>query len=64
MLFGAAHARSEVLETVHVEPSAPVAWRQNALPFAQTLHSVDHLDLVGTAIVLLCWLARALARSW
>ena len=60
VLFGATHARCEILQTVHVKPPTPVAGRQYALTLAQAFHSVDHLRLERTTVIFLRRLTRAL----
>jgi hypothetical protein len=57
MLLGATHAGCEVLEAVHVQSAAPVAWRQNALALSQSLHAMYHLGLERSAVIFLLWLA-------
>lgn len=63
MLFGAAHAGSEVLQTVHMQSSASVAGRQNTFSFPQAFHPVYHLDLVWSAVIFLYWLTSTLTCS-
>lgn len=64
VLLGTAHARREVLQAVHVQSPAPVAGRDDAFAFGQTLHPVHHFHLEGASVVFLGLLASALARSW
>ena len=63
MLLSAAHAGGEILQTVHVQPSTPVARWKDAFALSQTLHPMNHLGLEGATVVSLCRLARTLARS-
>lgn len=64
VLLSAAHAGSEILQTIHVQPPTPIARREDTLSLSQTLHPVDHLGLEGTAIILFDRLACTLTRSW
>lgn len=63
MLLGATHTGSQVLQTVHVQPSTAVAGRKNALALSECLHPMDHLCFERTAIVFFLRLAGALAGS-
>jgi hypothetical protein len=63
VLLSAAHACGEIFQTIHVQPSTPVARWKDTLALSQTLHPMDHLGLEGATVVLLCGLARTLARS-
>lgn len=64
VLLRTPHTRCEVFEAVHMQPSTPVTWRQDALALSEAFHPVDHLDLEWAAVILFRWLTGTLTRSW
>lgn len=43
VLLSAAHAGSQILETVHVETATPITGRNHSFSTAQLFHAGDHL---------------------
>ena len=60
MLLRAAHARSQVLEAIHVQSATTVAGREDALTFRKAFHTMNHLYLEGAAVILVLGLLGAL----
>lgn len=59
MFLGTAHARSQVLQTVHVEAPTAITRRHDLLAPLQLLHPRHHMHLVRATVVLLL-----LGGSW
>jgi hypothetical protein len=53
MLFRAAHACGQILQTIHVEPTTAIAGWENTLSPLQLLHAGNHFHFEWTAIILL-----------
>lgn len=53
MLLRAAHAGSEVLQTVHVETATTIAGRHDTFAPLKLLHARYHLYLERTTVILL-----------
>jgi hypothetical protein len=51
MFLRAARTRRQVLDTIHMQPSAAIAGRQYPIPFFERFHAGDHLGAVGPIIL-------------
>jgi hypothetical protein len=51
MLFGTAHASSEVLQAVHVKPPTAITRRDDTLAALEFFHPSHHFHLIRTPVV-------------